>query len=67
MANTVFRSVLPELKAIDNGDGTYSISVELVAVPGGGTDTVFKNVDPPLKAIDLGDGTYAISMAYIGV
>ena len=60
MADTTFRVVLPALKAIDLGDGTYAVAVEHTVPPGGGTDTIFNNVFPPLKAIDLGDGTYAI-------
>ena len=64
MADTTFRLVIPDLKAVDNGDDTYSLNVTEVTVPGGGTDTVFANTNPPLKAIDLGDGTYAISIEY---
>ncbi len=63
MADTVFRVILPLLKAVDNGDRTYSLSVE--AVLGGGIDTVFKNTSPPLKAVNLGDGTYAIDTTFI--
>jgi hypothetical protein len=31
MADTTFRTVLPALKAVDNGDGTYSMGVRLFA------------------------------------
>lgn len=31
MADTTFRTVLPALKAIDNGDGTYSIAVTSIS------------------------------------
>lgn len=63
MADKVFETVLPPLKAIDNGDGTYSMSViPIYAVPPGGTDTVFTTVKPNLKAVDFGDGTYLLSV-----
>ncbi len=42
MADTTFRTVLPALKAIDNGDGTYSMGVKvqgLVNFPTGRTAT----------------------------
>lgn len=42
MADTTFKTVLPALKAIDNGDGTYSISV-------GGTIAGLANATTPTK------------------
>lgn len=64
MADTTFVKTLPPLKAVDNGDGTYSLAV-CVLNPAAGTDTVFAGVIPPLKAIDNNDGTYLMSI--IGV
>ncbi len=61
MADTVFLTTIPALKAYDLGDGTYAMALAAVVVPGGGTDTVFERTDPPLKAIDLGGGKYALS------
>jgi hypothetical protein len=59
MADTTFRIVLPALKAIDNGDGTYSMAIE--AMPDiVGADTTFVGVIPPLKAKDNGDGTFSL-------
>ena len=60
MADTTFRTALPLLKAIDLGDGTYSVAVVIVPAIVGGTDITFKTVQPPLKAVDNGDGTYSI-------
>ena len=60
MADTTFRTVLPLLKAVDLGDGTYAISIAAQTDPGG-TDTTFSTVLPLLKAVDLGDGTYAMA------
>jgi hypothetical protein len=59
MPDTVFRTIIPPLKAVDNGDGTYSVSV-VVLNPAAGTDSTFEIVYPPLKAIDNGDGTYLL-------
>ena len=60
MADTTFKMVLPALKAVDFGDGTYGVSA--ADMPAGvGVDTIFVGVSPPLKAIDNGDGTYSIS------
>ena len=33
MADTTFRTVLPALKAVDNGDGTYSVAVVIPGMP----------------------------------
>ncbi len=60
MADSTFVTILPALKAVDNGDGTYSVSAVLVPV-GGGSDTVFAGISPPLKAHDNGDGSFAVS------
>ena len=60
MADTVFKGVIPDLKAVDYGDGTYLMAVSPVTA-GAGDDTVFDTI-PPLKAINLDDGTYAISV-----
>lgn len=69
MADTVFTLVNPDLKAVDNGDGTYRLSIVAVEVPAGGTDTTFRNVLPPLKAVDLGggltEGPYALSVVFV--
>ena len=65
MPDTVFLTTIPGLKAIDLGDGTYTMGVAQVTAPGGGTDTVFERTDPPLKAIDLGDGTYALAIVVV--
>ena len=62
MADTTFVLVLPALKAVDNGDGTYSLPLSQQAIPGGGTDLTFVGVKPPLKAIDNGDGTYSLAV-----
>jgi hypothetical protein len=60
MADTTFRTALPDLKAVDLGDGTYAIAVVIIPAIVGGTDTTFKNVSPDLKAVDNGDGTYSL-------
>jgi len=65
VADTVFLTTIPALKAYDLGDGTHAMAVANVVVPGGGTDTVFERTDPPLKAIDLGDGTYALAVVLV--
>ena len=33
MADTVFNTVFPKLKAVDNGDGTYSVAVNIPGMP----------------------------------
>lgn len=33
MADTTFRTVFPDLKAVDNGDGTYSVAVSIPGMP----------------------------------
>ena len=33
MADTTFETVLPALKAVDNGDGTFSIAVSIAGMP----------------------------------
>jgi len=40
MADTVFQSIFPALKAVDNGDGTYSIAVNVA----GGSVVIFDDV-----------------------
>ena len=62
MADTVFRGVIPPLKAIDNGDGTFSVAVYIIPPIVGGTDMVFRTVGPPLRATDNGDGTYLLTI-----
>ena len=64
MADTVFRNTTPPLKAVDLGDGTYSLAVYMFADIGG-TDVTFKSVLPALKAKDLGDGTYALAVEVV--
>lgn len=61
MVDTVFRTIIPPLKAIDNGDGTYSVAIAILN-PVAGTDTTFDIVYPPLKAVDNGDDTYLLSV-----
>ena len=61
MADSTFSTVLPPLKAIDNGDGTYLVAVYPL-FPAAGTDLTFTNVLPPLKAVDNGDGTYLLKV-----
>ncbi len=63
MADTTFRTILPSLKAKDNGDGTYSTAVAIRV--GTGVATTFPKVLPPLKAVNLGDGTYAVAIVAI--
>jgi len=61
MADTVFVTVIPNIKAKDLGDGTYAMAVSLkpeTAVP---TNSTFATVSPALKAVDLGDGTYGMA------
>ena len=64
VADTVFRTIIPPLKAIDNGDGTYSVAV-VILDPAGGTDTTFNIVHPPLEAVNNGDNTYLLSVEVI--
>ncbi len=64
MADTVFRTIIPPLKAVDNGDGTYSVAVVMLD-PAAGTDLTFTDVFPALKAVDNGDGTYLLSVEAI--
>lgn len=45
MPDTVFRTVLPPLKAVDNGDGTYSIPIALVGGFGASGLKMLYNVD----------------------
>ncbi|KKL51724.1 hypothetical protein LCGC14_2292660, partial [marine sediment metagenome] len=33
MADTIFRTIVPDLKAVDNGDGTFSLAVQIVGMP----------------------------------
>ena len=62
MAGKVFIGISPPLKAVDNGDGTYSIAIAPRISPGGLTDDVFSGVSPSLKAVNYGDGTYLIKL-----
>ena len=64
MVDTIFRGVKPSLKAVDNGDGTFTVALTSMAVAGVGTDTIFPT-SPPLKAIDNGDGTYSVAISLI--
>jgi len=59
MADTIFQTTSPPLKAVDNGDGTYSIAVAVVNDTG--DYSVFNKVLPPLRAVKLADSTYAIA------
>jgi len=62
MADTTFNMVLPALKAVDNLDDTYSISVVgYYPLPPGGVDTYIMVGDIPLRLYDLGDATYALA------
>ena len=64
VADTVFKAVSPNVKAVDLGDGTYALAVVIVdeaAVP---VNTTFRKTLPPTEAVDLGDGTYAISAVF---
>jgi len=61
MADTTFRTILPALKAVDSGDGTFKVMASSQGLPVGGTDLTFTNILPPLKAVDNGDDTYSIS------
>ncbi|MDD5049921.1 MAG: hypothetical protein PHH09_13430 [Methanoregulaceae archaeon] len=61
MADTVYRNTTPPVKAVDNGDATYSVAV-FSEIPAGAGNTVFSNVSPPLGAIKLADGTYAVAV-----
>ena len=60
MADTTFKIVIPPLKAVDNGDGTYSMAIAAMPVVGG-VDTTFVGILPALKAVDNGDGTYSLA------
>ena len=64
MADTVFFTAIPDLKAYDLGDGTFGMAVSNSS-PAAGIDMVFERTDPPLKAIDLGDETYALAVVLI--
>ena len=64
MANTTFATVLPAIKAVDFGDGTYGLSVSVQTDPGG-ADLTFNSILPPLKAVAMGDGTYAMAAVLI--
>lgn len=61
MADTVFSGVGvagSDLKAVDNGDGTYLVSIEAVSGADATKDLVF-DTWPPLRAVYLdvgGDG-----------
>jgi len=59
MPDTVFRGAYPPVKAVDNGDGTYSVAVAVVNDTG--IYDVFQTVYPPLRAVKLADNTYAVS------
>ena len=52
MADTTFTMMVPGLKAVDLGDGTFGLSVS--PITGSGTDTVFPGTDPPIRAVDTG-------------
>ena len=60
--DTVFRGVSPPLRACDNGDGTYSVSVVPMFPAAPGVDSIFQCGDIPLKAVDYGDGTYLLAV-----
>jgi len=64
MADTTFATIKPPLKAVDNGDGTYSVAVYLLD-PAAGTDLTFADTIPPVKAVDNGDGTYLLQVEVI--
>ncbi len=67
MADTTFYQVRPALKAVDQGDDTFGLT--LPPIVESGAALVFENTpvtaDPnstaKLKAVNLGDGTYALS------
>jgi len=59
MADTTFQTTSPPLKAVDNGDDTYSIAVAVVNDTG--VYITFDRVLPSLRAVKLADNTYAIS------
>ena len=62
MADTTFNMIIPALKAVDLGDGTYAMGVSIQPETAAPTNLTFATVLPALKAVDLGDGTYAISV-----
>ncbi len=57
--DTVFRGAFPPVRAVDNGDGTYSVAVAVVNDTG--VYETFNTALPPLRAVKLADNTYAIS------
>lgn len=61
MADTTFKTVNPPFKAVDNGDGTYSVAVSILN-PVAGTDLTFTHTIPLVKAVDNGDGTYLLKI-----
>jgi len=63
MPDSTFQTVLPPLKAKDNGDATYAVAVYQVPMFVG-TDLTF-NTLPPLKAVDNGDGTYSVMVKLV--
>ena len=61
MADDTFRTVLPRLKAVDNGDGTYSMPIKHSDLVSGGSDTVCTDTVPRIRFRDLGSTQYALS------
>ena len=64
MADTIFLAVKPDLKAVDNGDSTYLLSLASIPVVVG-VDTVITGITPPLRAFDNGDSTYSLAIVLV--
>ena len=52
MADTTFQTTIPPVKAVDQGDGTYSKACVIYA--DSGIYTTFAKTFPPLRAVQIG-------------
>lgn len=60
MGDKTYNLLIPATKAIDNGDGTFSLAVDVASVAPGVNDSTLKDMLPSIKVISLSDGTFAL-------
>jgi hypothetical protein len=61
MTDTTFSNAYPALKAVDLGDGTYSLAV-VIMEPSATVKKSFHNMTPLLKASTEGDSIYLLTV-----
>jgi len=61
VADKTFNLLIPPTKAVDNGDGTFSPTVDIANMEMAGSRTI-SDVIPPTKVTAYGDGTFALAM-----